>query len=66
MLKGANETVATCHPTWYWYIEIDADMNRRYGHEPKATFDLLFDSGYKAYIADEKGGGLQIDEYIRV
>jgi FkbM family methyltransferase len=61
VLKGAIETIKDCRPTWY--IEIDANMTRRYGHSPDAVFDLLFASKYRAFTTNEDGSWSQVDGF---
>ncbi len=63
VLKGASETLKTCKPVLF--IEIDAKMTKRYGHEPEAVFSLLRGHGYTAHIENQSGAWVPADGYQR-
>ena len=63
VLKGAKKTLKDCKPVLF--IEIDAKMTARYGHEPEAVFALLRDHGYSAHIQDKSGAWMPTDGYQR-
>ena len=61
ILKGSINVIKRFQPIWY--LEIDANMLKRYGHSPEDLFTFLKNFEYVAYTLHVDGEIERVDKY---